>query len=309
MSKLLDGWRLAGALAALALAAPPPARACSVCNCGDPLVGVAEGHGRGDGAVRVGLEAEALSQRAGSESEPGVEDVLDQTTLRLTGVWSPLASLNVVAAVPLVHKVMKMDAAGVRTPVSDLTGVGDVELGARWYLVDAIDLGKGRRHGLALSAGTSVPTGGSRAKQDGARVDQHGQLGTGAWGPNAGLVWRLDQGDLGVLASVVGRYRGENADGYRFGSALLFTVQGRWAPRPWLALGAAVEGRDAGRDREDGAWVENTGGRVAALTPSIHLRAYEGLWLGVRAQVPVWKQLAGEQTVSSVWVASLTYEP
>jgi hypothetical protein len=120
-------------LALSTLAAGMPARACSVCGCGDPLVAAAEGHGRG-GDLRVAVEGEYLSQKAGTEGEPGMTDVLDQYTLRLTGVYSPVAALNLVATIPFLRKKMAMDGTGgALLPVSDVTTLGDVELGARYF--------------------------------------------------------------------------------------------------------------------------------------------------------------------------------
>ncbi len=290
------------------LARGAPARACSVCGCGDPLVAAAEGHGRG-GDLRLAVEAEYLDQKAGSDGRPDGTDVLHQYTLRLTGVYSPAAPLNLVVTVPFLRKRMATEGIGGTAPVSDVTTLGDVELGARYFLVDLVNVGARRRQGLAVSLGTSLPTGQNGATDaNGQRIDQHGQAGTGAFGPYAGLAYRLQQDPWSFLASASARVRTESSYGYRFGSALLWTVQGQWSPLSWLALGTGVDGRNAGRDRQDGAPVENTGGLVLAVTPSVYLQVHRALWLDARVQVPVYTSLVGRQSVGPTLVAGLMYE-
>ena len=291
------------------LAAPALARACSVCSCGDPLVAAADARGAG-GDLRLALATEYLTQKAGSEGEPGVQDVLDQYTLRVTGVYSPVEGLNLVAALPLVRKTMTMDhGGGVTTPTSRQTGLGDVEIGARYYLLDRVNFGARRRQGLALSAGVALPTGQNGARDaNGARIDEHGQLGTGAFGPYTGLAYRLEQDDWNVLVAVSGRYRSENGSGYRFGSALLWTAQAQWSATPWLAFGLGLDGRNAGRDKDGGSPVENTGGLVLAATPAAYLNVYGGLWLDLRAQLPFYSRLAGDQSVGPNLVAGFTLQ-
>jgi len=317
-SKLLTSWskrgsvaRMIVALGAIVTAAwSAPARACSVCNCGDPLVAAAEGHGRGVGDLRLALDGEYLSQEAGSEGAPGMTDVLDQYTLRVTGVYSPVTPLNLVVAVPFVRKKMMMDHGnGTTDPMSDLSGLGDVEVAARYFVLESVDFGAKRRQGFAISVGTSIPTGENDARDAaGERIDEHGQIGTGGWGPYVGVSYRLQQDPWNALVSVTGRLRTENAHEYRFGNALLWTVQGQWAPRARLALGLGLEGRQVARDTDAGEIVENTGGLVLAATPSVYVNAYRGLWFSVRAQLPFYSRLEGEQKVGPNAVAGFAYQ-
>ena len=85
---------------------------------------------------------------------------------------------------------------------------------------------------------------------DGSLVDPLGQLGTGGWGPFAGLHYRLEQGDwLGVsvedssldgLASVSCRVRTQatyfDHSRCKFGDAALWSVHGQYRPVQRLAL-------------------------------------------------------------------------
>jgi hypothetical protein len=297
---------LAAGLALTALTAAP-AHACSVCGCGDPLVAVAEGPGRG-GDLRLGLEGEVLSQRAAGDLA-GTREVLHQSTIRVTGVYSPAEPLNLVVAVPLVRKRLDLDLGGTSEPTSDVSGLGDMEVGARWFVLQRTDLAARRRQGLALSVGTSIPTGRTGARdRSGAVVDQHGQLGTGGWGPTAGVSWRLQQDPWSLTASLAGRLHTANPERYRYGDALLWTAQGQWSPREWLAVGLGLEGREAWRDVDAGERVANTGGLVLAVTPSVFARLGGGLWLQLRAQLPVAARLVGDQAVGPTVVAGLAWQ-
>jgi hypothetical protein len=300
---------LARAVLALAFAAAADAaRACSVCSRGDPLAPAAEGHGEG-GDLRVALDAEMLSMRSATPGIATMHDDLDQYTLKLTGVYSPAPSLNVVVSVPLVRKRMTMEhGGGVTFVASDRTGVGDVEVGGRWFFWESLNVRARMRQGLAVMAGTSLPTGPSDAHPVlGLPNAQHEQIGTGAFGPYAGLSYRLQRDPWAVLLSVSGRTHTANAEGYRYGGALLWTAQGQWTPAAWLALGLGVDGHDGGRDRLDGAPVPSTGGTVLWASPSAYVNVYQKLWMTLRAQVPFTTRLAGDQSVGTVVTAGVQY--
>lgn len=292
---------------AATLLAPPPARACSVCACGDPLAAIAETPGN-RGSLRLTLEAEALSVTSGSETMPGMTDELDQWTLRPAVVWSPLASLNLALTAPFTRKRMVETGMGMDAPMSDLSGLGDVELGVRWFPFQAVDFGARLRQSGAVMAGTSFPTGENDAAQDGVRVDEHGQLGTGGWGPYLGLFYRLSGDAWSGFATLTGRWRSENSYGYRYGQSLHWALQGQWQNGSWFAASLAFEGRSAAADRDGGAEAPNTGGVVLALTPAVHFNVLAGAWLFARAQLPVFTALLGEQTVGPVFTAGLRYE-
>ena len=292
---------------AAALLAPPPARACSVCACGDPLAAIAETPGN-RGSLRLTLEAETLTMTSGSEEMPGMTDELTQWTLRPSVVWSPLASLNLALSVPFTNKRMVETGMGMDAPMSDLSGLGDVELGVRWFPFESVDFGTRLRQSGAVMAGSSFPTGDNRATQGGVRVDEHGQVGTGGFGPYLGLFYRLGGDTWSGFATATGRVRTENSYGYRYGQSLAWALQGMWQPGEWFAASLGFEGRSAAADRDQGADVPNTGGLVLALTPAVHFNVLAGAWLFVRAQLPVYAALLGEQTVGPVLTGGIRYE-
>ena len=306
MSKIHVGFTLGG-LALTALLAAPPARACSVCGCGDPLL-ISNDPAAISGQLRLQLDTEYLRMKAGNEEDPALTDELTQWSYRLNAVYRPVDALALTITLPFVTKTMNMTGGGATTAVSDVTGLGDVELAARWALLRSADLGSGRLHELAISGGASTPTGANDVKADGERIDEHGQPGTGSWGPFAGLHYRFEQRDWSAFASFSGRWHGVNSEGYRYGSALLWSVHGQWFASRRIALDLGVDGRHAAADADSGDTVVNTGGTVVSLAPGVYLNAYAGAWLFVRAQVPVVKNLTGVQDQLPTFLTGIQYQ-
>ncbi|HET9594349.1 MAG TPA: hypothetical protein VFP65_02145 [Anaeromyxobacteraceae bacterium] len=301
---------IARALLALALAAAfDVARACSVCSRGDPLAPAADAHGSG-GDLRLALDFEVLSQRSGSPGAPTMHDDLDQVALKLTTVYSPVPPLNLVLSVPFVHKKMTMEhAPGDIFVASDLTGLGDVEVGVRWFFWESVNMRARMRQSVGVSLGSSFPTGANDAGafEIGQPNPEHGQPGTGAFGPYAGLSYRLARDPFAALVSVSGRTHDANAQGYRYGSALLWTVQGQWTALPWLAAGFGLDGHHGRQDLQAGALVPNTGGTVIWASPSLFVNLYGKLWATLRGQIPVATAFVGDQSVSPVVTAGLQF--
>jgi hypothetical protein len=295
------------------LAAAAPAAACSVCGCGDPLLASSDPAAI-TGGLRLQLDTEYLRIDAGTDGRPGYTDELTQWSYRLNAVYRPIEPLALSATVPLVRKSIRTVGGGTSVPDSSLTGLGDVEVAARYALWTAVDFGARRVQEVAVSAGSALPTGSYDARDpEGNLVDPHGQLGTGGWGPFAGLHYRLEQGDWMGFASLSYRIRTEaryfDRSRYRFGNATLWSVHGQYRPRSTLALDLGVDGRYAVADRAvdaDGAVtsrVENTGGTVLSLAPGVYWNAVGQAWLFVRGQVPFYRHLLGEQAVRPSFTA------
>jgi hypothetical protein len=308
---------LVGACAA-ALSAAAPARACSVCGCGDPLL-TASDPAAITGTLRLQLDVESLRVDAGNEADPALTDRLSQTSYRLNVVYRPVEALSLTATLPFVTKRIETVGGAAKVKASDLTGLGDAELAARWAVWRSVNVGAQRVHELAITGGSALPTGQKDRKDaDGALIDPHGQLGTGGFGPFAGLAYRYEQGDLTALASLSYRLRTEASyfDGtkYRFGDATLFGVHGQYRVASRVALDLGVDGRVARDDRatdEAGvveAHVVNTGGTVLAAAPGVYVDAVGGLWLFARGQVPFLKRLHGDQDVLPSFTLGLQYQ-
>jgi hypothetical protein len=287
--------------------AAAPARACSVCGCGDPLL-LASDPAAISGQLRLQLDTEYLRVDAGTDGQPGSTDRLKQWSYRFNAVYRPIDGLAFTATVPLVTKSIRTVGGGAEVLASDLTGLGDVEVAGRYTLWRTVDLGHARANELAVTAGTALPTGSHDATDPGgALVDPHGQLGTGAWTPFVGLNYLVEGHSWLAFASVSGRLRTEATylDGsrYKFGDALLWSVHAQYRPSRQVAIDLGVDGRHARADRATGAdgavtdGVENTGGTVLSAAPGVYYNASGPVWLFVRGQIPVYERLFGAQDV------------
>ena len=305
-------------LASLLLVHARPAQACSVCGCGDPLLAASDPAAI-TGQLRLQLDTEYLGVDAGTDGQPGFTDKLTQWSYRFNAVYRPFDALSLMVTLPLVSKSIHTVGGGADVTSSNLTGLGDMELAARYALWTSVNIGARRVHELALSVGTALPTGSYDARAaDGSLIDPHGQLGTGGWGPFAGIHYRFEQGDWLGFASLSYKLRTEATyfDGskYKFGDALLWSVHGQYRPVSRVALDLGIDGRYARADRAteaDGALtdgVENTGGTVLAAAPGVYFNAVGSLWLFVRGQIPFYKHLLGEQDVKLSFTTGVQFQ-
>jgi hypothetical protein len=295
------------ALAALGTLAPLPARACSVCGCGDPLL-TSTDPAAINGRFRLQLDTEYLRVDAGNEEDPSMRDHLTQWTYRFNAVYRPTDSLSLIATLPVVSKEMRMTGGGAESPVSDATGLGDFEVAGRYAFWRGVNMGIGRVQELAVTAGTSLPTGPNGLRSGGVRIDEHGQPGTGSWGPFAGLHYRLEQGSWLGFASLTGRMHTENGYQYTYGSALLWSAHGQWFPTKRVVLDLGLDGRYAAVDKAAGETVLNTGGTVLSVAPGVYVNASGAAWLFVRGQVPFYKNFRGDQDQLPSIVTGIQYQ-
>jgi hypothetical protein len=297
-----------------------PSRACSVCGCGDPLF-IATDPAAITGRLRLQLDADYLRVDAANDANPADTDQLTQSSLRVNAVWRPSDDLSLTATIPVLHKVIVTAGAAPSVTASDLSGLGDVDVAARYALWRSVKVGQQRVQELAVTAGTSIPTGQHQATDgSGAIIDPHGQLGSGGWGPFAGLHYRLEQGDWTGYASASYRIRTEASYAdpggtfkYKFGDAFLWSAHAQYLATKGLALDLGLDGRTARQDTATDPGgvagpVDNTGGTVISVAPGVYWNAAGGLWLYLRAQIPVYKDLQGRQDVFPSGTIGVQYQ-
>ncbi len=115
-----------------------------------------------------------------------------------------------------------------------------------------------------------------------------------------------------------GRLRTEaryfDATKYKFGDALLWSVHGQYRPVRRVALDLGVDGRYARVDRATAAdgtvddAVMNTGGALLSAAPGVYLNAAGGLWFFLRAQIPFYENLHGEQAIPPSFTTGIQFQ-
>jgi hypothetical protein len=295
---------LPAAVMAVVVLSGPDAVACSVCGCGDPLVEATEAR-PGSGTLRVALDFEYLTARARSDDDPTLTEWLDQETLRPTVVYSPAQFVNLVAQIPLVRKGWTLTGPGGEEERAAPIGLGDIEVGARLFIIDDTNLSWRSRTNLGVLGGVAFPTGPDGAASGGQRIDQHAQLGTGAFGPYAGVFQAFHRDPWNLYLSATFRTHTTNSYGYRFGDAVLWSAIGQYRFWERAALVAGLEGRYACQDRSGGDIQENTGGTVVAGVPGLSVGVTDDLWIHARVQFPFATHLFGEQGVGPTWLVTV----
>jgi hypothetical protein len=275
------------------------------------------------GILRLQLDTEYLRVDAGADGRPGYTDQLTQWSYRVNTVYRPISRLSFVATIPVLDKTIRTAGGGTSVTDSHLTGLGDAEMGARYAMWRSINYRNGRVQELALAGGVMMPTGANDAKTTDTTatvipVDPHGQLGTGGWGPFVGLHYRFEQVNWLAFADVSYRVRttGSYFDGskYKFGDAALWSIHGQYRPLATLAVDLGLDGRYARVDRATAAGessansVDNTGGMLLSIAPGVYFNAAGAFWVFARGQIPVYKDLFGEQDVKPSLALGLQYQ-
>jgi hypothetical protein len=282
------------------------AHACSVCGSDDPLVAAGDSSPN-VGVVRLALSFSLVSASARSDDDPSATERISRTTLSPTLVYSPIARLNVLLSVPLLYN--RYSARGPNEQVSaTLAGLGDVELGVRYFAWVGLNFEARRRQNLAVSAGTSLPTGGNDvSRENGERLDEHAQIGRGEFGPYVGALYAFHEDPWNFTIDGVVREFSTNHYRYRYGAAALWNVALQIRVAEPLALYAGIAGRYAARDRQAGEVQENTGGFVVQAVPGALLQLAGNLWLQARIEVPFATHLFGTQTLGPTYLAALQW--
>ena len=199
-------------------------------------------------------------------------------------------------------------AGGASETTRDLSDPEIYALVRLWSSKFAPELG--RRAWLSALGGVKTAWGKNDLVEDGERMDEHLQPGTGStdWFGGLSGFYLLDPRSA-LFASVQIRRTGENDFGYEYGDLTLANL-GYEHKLGRLADGALeLNYRDADRDRVAAAGTldPNTGGAVLYLTPRLIFDLRRGLVGRLAIQVPVYRDLNGDQTEKTVANVGLTY--
>jgi len=284
------------------------AEACSICRCGDPTFNALGSDGYAAEGFRAALDWERFDKEQGDpagEAESVVENRF--TALLSYGFTERLA---VVARVPFSRR--RLEATEDGSPAESLTssGLSDPEAYVQLRLWSSpFGVGLGRRSSVSLVAGVKSAWGkNDRKSQEGERLDEHAQPGTGSTDVFGGLSWLyLVNRESAVFASAQCRRPGGNDSGYRYGRAFLANLAYEHK------LAKSVDGvlelnyRHARRDRIDDEVDDDTGGSLLYLTPRLLVSLGPRVVLRATVQVPIVRDLYGAQKERAVLNAGLTY--
>ena len=202
----------------------PSGEACSICRCGDPTFNALGKEGYTPRGFRFALDWERFDKDEGDPAEESESQVEN----RFTGLiaYGFAERFTLFARVPYSVRDLEPIEAGEPGETVHTNGLSDPELYGQVRLwASPLSSGVGRRTSLSLVAGVKTPWGQNDVQQDGERVDEHAQPGTGStdvFGSLA-LLHLIDERSA-LFVSGGYRHTGENDFEYRYGSSFTANV-------------------------------------------------------------------------------------
>ena len=305
-------WRraVASGLAVLAgVLLPDPARACSICRCGDPTFNALGKEGFTVRGVHLALDWERFSKDEGDPSD-AYESMQENRFTALVS-YGLGERFILFARVPYSLRDMTDYAPGEEPETMHTTGFADPEFYAQAKLWGSgMTGGLGQRTSLSLSGGVKTAWGQDDLAEGGERLEEHLQPGSGSTDlfGGLGLLHLIDKKSALFLSSGY-RHTGDNDFGYRYGSSFLASAAYEHKLGSRFDGVAELDFRHAARDQveADGTLDENTGGSLLYFTPRLLVNAGRGLVLRAAVQIPIVRDLNGFQEERAVVNVGLTY--
>ena len=310
--------RLAAALTLTILGlglAPAPARACSMCRCSDPVFS-ALGEGLYSyGGFQVALDWNRLDQTQGEAHEgrriarkhgEGFEEQV-RNTMIATLSYGFRERFTIVAQVPYTWNELTEGHE-----VETAEGLGDPAFFAYFRLWSSpFQSPLGRRAWISAVFSVKTPWGENDVSEDGERLDEHVQPGTGATNLSGGLAGLYLIDEKSSLYALRGLHR-HRAQRLRLQVRRQRPGQPRLRPQAHRLArrrrGAELPRRGAAtRSTPLGVPDPDTGGQSLYVTPRVGVNVVRGLVARAAAQFPVWENLNGIQDIKPAFTAGLTY--
>jgi hypothetical protein len=294
---------LCGALILLSAVLAPRAFACSICRCGDATFNALGAAIYTPGKFRLTVDWDRFDKENGVSEIGSTEitgrDAEVENRFTLGVAYSFGERLTLVGRLPFsMRHLTETEEEG--EVVTKTNGLSDPELTALFRVwASPFQPGLGQQAWISLVAGVKTPWGRNDLSEDGARLDEHAQPGTGATDFYGGFsaVVQLDT-QSSLFASFQYRQTGTNDHDYRYGRTTSANLA--YEHKLGSVADAVVElnWRHAEQDVVDGDGNRdpNTGGDLVYLTPRLVLDIGGGLLGRVGVQIPIVKSLYGDQT-------------
>lgn len=313
---------LAAALAAAcaAVTSAPASRACSVCQCGDPLFSSSGTSSQTAGSFSFYLESQFFGKSSGvlphdpdEAPEPRDREHSDQRDLTLWASWTPAPRVTVSASLPFRWITVTEEHADGDSHEHSNRGFGDASL----YLTSVLwqDLETKPLTWLELRGMLKLPTGQSQ-KTIAGEDDPHLQVGTGSWDFGFGLGGGHHFERFAVYGSAFYRLNRNGSLDYRYGDVLLanlivsseaYPIFGGVSLRP----SAELNFRWAAKDEQRGVPYKHSGGAIVYVTPTLEIPLtanpeQRAPWLRLAVRMPLGdSNLNGRQHEGFVYTAGV----
>jgi hypothetical protein len=288
------------AAAVVAAVSPQAASACSICRCGDPTFNSLGSDVYSEAQFRIAFDFDRFNK-----SQLTVEDGAVGNDAEIEYRYTATVSYGfgdrflLVARVPLSHRDLTTTFLDGDSEEVSTTGLSDPEFyGLVRLWSSRFGEGLGKRSTVSAIFGVKTPWGQNDVQQDGERVDEHAQPGTGSTDLFGGFsgYYLLDERST-LFGSVQYRGTGRNDFGYKYGDSTIATLAYERKLTEPLDAVLEFDFRHARRDQVDfeGVVDPNTGGTVLYITPRLLFAIGSHVALRAAVQIPIVENLYGVQ--------------
>jgi hypothetical protein len=257
----------------------------------------------GASGVRIDARYLALGTYFGQEADPASEEENEQET-HFTQQYSLFYMINpeltVSGIVPLPHRHSTETEEDGTVVSADQFGLGDISLLAHYKVLTEHDLETTTI--LSVAGGVKLPTGRTDGtNEEGELLDAHMQLGTGSTDLLVGGSGLIARDRVALATNLLASIPSAGANGHRFGNSLNYDATFRYRIYPSevdvqeIFLGLGLYGELRGHETEDGETVDDSGGHVLYLGPTIQVNLTSTLSLEGSYHYPVLHSLNGRQ--------------
>ncbi len=210
------------------------------------------------------------------------------------------SSVSLSALVPVPRRHSEQVSGQGQLVTGNQFGIGDVAFLARYK--PYVGHGMESTYIISIAGGVKLPTGRTDGRDSqGNLLDAHVQLGTGSTDILLGASGFAAIGRTAFIVNLLGGASGNGANGHQFGNTLNFDATVRYgissddydSPQLFATLGLVGELR--GRERQDGAVDENSGGNVIYASPGVQLFVTPALTFELSYQQAIIHGLYGQQ--------------
>ena len=282
-----------------------------MCRCGDPTFNALGSNIYSSGQFHLAVDWDRFNktQFTSQGGVPGTDhEIENRVTATLS--YSFAERVVLVARVPYSFRNLTTTAGADSSTVST-RGISDPELYVLFRLwSSSFGPGLGRRAWISAVAGVKTAWGQNDILQNGDRVDEHAQPGTGSTDVFGGLsgVYLFDERSS-LFVSAQYRGTGRNSFGYKYGNLTMANLA--YERKLADSVDALVEAnfRHSGSDQVASSREldPNTGGNILYVTPRLIVNLGSGIVLRLAAQIPAWKSLYGVQSEKVNFNAGLTF--
>jgi hypothetical protein len=274
--------------------------ACASCLCGDPTLTTMGVEKPFPGRKRVGIEYLSRSETSGTKNID--QHAIEEERMTYHFSYAPSKSWMFAASLPMItKKVARFDESSEQG-----SGVGDIDLSARWFIAQPTSIARKRLWGAHF--GLRLPSS-EEETLNGDVINFDAQPSAGALTHSLGLWWGEYQRPWFFYSSAIVQHASAKGyQGYEAGDALLVTLQAQYTLHPQLALQVGLDSRWKDQDQYNDEVDENSGGALIMASLGLAWSPVTDWLFNFNVQHPAIENSHGVQKEETALRAGVTYD-